>query len=106
MSSAPSSDSTAPSGSSTPLKALPAAPKDGADDATTTLNVNGAGVKLDHLGPLVVHVDGTMSRIGNWAEMSEIERENTLRVLGKRNQQRLAKLRAESGHDEPEDGKA
>ncbi|KAF3389310.1 Lysine-specific demethylase JMJ30 [Penicillium rolfsii] len=52
------------------------------------------GVTLDHLGPMVVNVDGTLSRIGNWEQMTEIERKNTLRVLGKRNQQRLQKLRA------------
>lgn len=52
------------------------------------------GVSLDHLGPMVVNVDGTLSRIGNWEQMTEIERKNTLRVLGKRNKQRLEKLRA------------
>jgi hypothetical protein len=49
-------------------------------------------VKLDHLGPLVVNKDGSLSRIGNWAEMADIERENTLRILGKRNQARRAAL--------------
>lgn len=53
-----------------------------------------AGVSLDHLGPMVVNVDGTLSRIGNWEQMTEIERKNTLRVLGKRNKQRLEKLRS------------
>lgn len=52
------------------------------------------GVSLDHLGPMVVNVDGTLSRIGNWEQMTEIERKNTLRVLGKRNKERLEKLRA------------
>lgn len=60
---------------------------------TINLSVGGEGVKLDHIGPLVVNVDGTMSRISNWTEMSEIEKQNTLRILGKRNQQRLKKLR-------------
>ncbi|KXJ86657.1 hypothetical protein Micbo1qcDRAFT_97482, partial [Microdochium bolleyi] len=45
---------------------------------TTTLAVDGDGVKLDHLGPLVVNVDGTMSRISNWDKMAQIERDNTL----------------------------
>jgi hypothetical protein len=63
------------------------------------LNVGGEGVKLDHMGPLVVNQDGTMSRISNWAEMSEIERQNTLRILGKRNQLRLKKLREDAGID-------
>ncbi|WYZ37385.1 hypothetical protein EsH8_II_000891 [Colletotrichum jinshuiense] len=64
----------------------------------TTLDMGGSrggsvSTKLDHLGPLVVNQDGTMSRISNWGEMSEIERQNTLRILGRRNQIRLAKLR-------------
>ncbi|GAP85655.1 putative fungal specific transcription protein [Rosellinia necatrix] len=74
----------------TPLPALPAV----ADGASTTLEVNGAALRLDHLGPLVVNENGTMSRIANWEKMADIERENTLRILGKRNQMRLAKLRA------------
>jgi hypothetical protein len=78
---------------------LPAPPADGAD-VTRTLDVNGGGVRLDHLGPLVVNQDGTMSRIANWAEMSQIERDNTLRVLGKRNQLRLKTLRGEDGQAE------
>lgn len=87
--------STSPSGSH---PTLPAPGKKGEGDVTK-LDVSGEGsaVKLDHLGPLVVNHDGTMSRIGNWAEMSEAERKNTLRILGRRNQQRLAKLRGETG---------
>ncbi|KAK8086682.1 hypothetical protein PG994_001656 [Apiospora phragmitis] len=72
---------------------LPEPPQDGS--AARQLEVGGEGLKLDHMGPLVVHQDGTMSRIGNWAEMSELERENTLRIIGKRNQLRLKKLREE-----------
>lgn len=62
---------------------------------STQLNVNGEGVKLDHLGPLVVNKDGTLSRIANWDKMAEIEKQNTLRILGKRNQLRLGTLRGE-----------
>lgn len=47
------------------------------------------------MGPLVVNKDGTLSRISNWDKMAEIERQNTLRILGKRNQLRLDGLRAE-----------
>lgn len=75
---------------SKPLLALPAA-----DSSSTQLNVNGDSIKLDHLGPMVVNTDGTLSRIGNWQEMGEIERKNTLRVLGKRNKARLEALRGE-----------
>lgn len=44
---------------------------------------------------MVVGRDGTVSRIANWGEMAEIERRNALRILGKRNQLRLATLRGE-----------
>jgi hypothetical protein len=66
------------------------------DGAATKLDVSGEGssVKLDHLGPLVVNADGTLSRIDNWEEMTEIERTSTLRVLGKRNRERMEALKA------------
>jgi predicted Fe-S protein YdhL (DUF1289 family) len=41
-----------------------------------------------------------MSRISNWDKMAEIERENTLRIIGKRNQQRLAALKEARGISE------
>lgn len=86
-----SSSTSTENNKSTPL-ALPAAPQEGA----LKLDVSGAGgsVKLDHLGPLVVNQDGSLSRISNWDKMTEIEKKNTLRVLGKRNQQRLEALKA------------
>jgi hypothetical protein len=34
----------------------------------------GLGVRLDHLGPMVVNRDGTLSRIANWKHMTEMER--------------------------------
>ncbi|KAJ5144064.1 uncharacterized protein N7515_002851 [Penicillium bovifimosum] len=64
------------------------------DNIKFDMSGGGTTVKLDHLGPMVVNVDGTLSQIGNWKQMSDIERENTLRVLGKRNQKRLEALRA------------
>jgi hypothetical protein len=51
------------------------------------------GVKLDHLGPIVVNVDGSMSRIGNWDKMTELEKKNTFRIIAARNKVRLAALR-------------
>jgi len=39
---------------------------------------------------MVVNSDGTLSRIANWGEMSDIEQERTLRVLATRNKIRLA----------------
>ncbi|KAK4120016.1 hypothetical protein N657DRAFT_649591 [Parathielavia appendiculata] len=64
------------------------------EEGTTTMQVNGQPIALDKLGPMVVGRDGTISRIANWQEMTDLERENTLRVLGKRNQLRLGNLRA------------
>ncbi|KAH6851271.1 hypothetical protein B0I37DRAFT_373662 [Chaetomium sp. MPI-CAGE-AT-0009] len=81
----------------TPFPALPEPPQEpdaGPTSPTTTVRVNGQAVALDALGPMVVNRDGTVSRIGNWHEMTAIERQNTLRILGKRNQLRLGNLRA------------
>ncbi|KAE9372534.1 hypothetical protein N431DRAFT_457243 [Stipitochalara longipes BDJ] len=82
---------TASSDSKKPL-ALPEAPH----NSTTQLDMSNGDVsiKLDHLGPMVVNVDGTMSRISNWDKMADIEKENTLRIIGKRNKARLEVLRA------------
>ncbi|CAG9944318.1 unnamed protein product [Clonostachys rosea f. rosea IK726] len=59
-----------------------------------TLDVSGDGttVKLDQMGPLVVNHDGSMGRLTNWAEMTKAEQKNTLRILGRRNKQRLEEL--------------
>jgi hypothetical protein len=88
--------------STTPKKplALPEAPH----NSTTQLDMsNGdASVKLDHLGPMVVNVDGTLSRISNWDKMMDIEKENTLRIIVKRNQARLESLRAKEKEKEGE----
>lgn len=47
---------------------------------------------------MVVIRDGTLSHIANWKRMTDIERRNTLRVLGKRNQLRQETLKtAEKG---------
>lgn len=81
---------------------IPALPAPGqgdveGDGSSRTLEVDGKAVALDHLGPMVVGRDGTVSRIANWDEMTEMERRNTLRVLCKRNQVRLAALRGKDG---------
>lgn len=75
-------------------------PSTSTDGATAQLNVGGQAVKLDHLGPLVVNKDGTLSRIANWDTMTEIERQNTLRILVKRNQVRTEALKEAAGNQE------
>jgi len=49
---------------------------------------------------MVVGEDGSLSRITNWQAMTESERATTMRVLTKRNMQRLEKLRA-AGQGKP-----
>ncbi|PBK92627.1 hypothetical protein ARMGADRAFT_967130 [Armillaria gallica] len=68
----------------TPLR-LPA-PSDKSD--VTQVGI-GLTVKLDDLGPMVVNSDSTLSRVANWANMTEKEKETTLRVLSARNKIRL-----------------
>ena len=60
-------------------------------------------VRLEALGPVVVAEDGTISRIGNWAQMTPAEQANTQRILSQRNNQRLAWLRAALVVPEPLD---
>ncbi|KAJ7468687.1 hypothetical protein FB451DRAFT_379174 [Mycena latifolia] len=54
------------------------------------LYTGGPAVKIEDLGPMVVNSDGTLSRISNWSNMTEAEKERTLRVLSARNKIRLA----------------
>lgn len=61
---------------------LPAPPTNG---EKTMLEVNGDSISLDHLGPMVVNSDGTLSRINNWEGLSQIEKDKTLRLIVKRN---------------------
>lgn len=79
--------------------ALPEAP---ANATQLDMSTGGTTVSLDHLGPMVVNVDGTMSRIANWDKMAEIEKKNTLRIIGKRNKDRLAALKAGAAQNEGE----
>lgn len=85
---------------SKPSQPLPLPGPSTSTDGTTQLNVGGQAVKLDHLGPLVVNKDGTLSRIANWETMTEIERQNTLRILVKRNQVRTEALKEAAGNQE------
>lgn len=52
--------------------ALPA-PDESRD--VTRLNVNGGAVLFNHLGPVVVNEDGSLSRIANWDKMMPREQE-------------------------------
>jgi len=79
-----------------PFAVLALPPATGRLGDPTQVTVNGGSVSLeDEMGPLVVNENGTLSRIANWAEMTPIERERTVRILGKRNKLRLDKLKAD-----------
>ncbi|ORX98061.1 hypothetical protein K493DRAFT_313825 [Basidiobolus meristosporus CBS 931.73] len=58
----------------------------------------GTTFRLDELGPVVVNEDGSISRIDNWKEMTEIERKNVYRILLKRNKERLERLKAQENN--------
>jgi predicted Fe-S protein YdhL (DUF1289 family) len=53
---------------------------------------------------MVIGVDGTMSRISNWGEMTDAEKESTLKLIGRRNQSRLKALGREEGMEGGEAG--
>lgn len=76
--------------------ALPA-PGDEGGGAITLDCSTGEAVKLDHLGPVVVNSDGTLSRIANWSEMTEKEQQLTKRRVAKRNVERLRSFQGEVG---------
>ncbi|CAK1358747.1 uncharacterized protein RHO25_002172 [Cercospora beticola] len=102
---------SAPSAKPTPATDAPVLDENGAplglpapatEDEATKLDLSSGAdtVKLDHLGPLVVNKDGTLSRISNWEGMTEQEKKATLRILGKRNQLRTDALKAEGDKDQ------
>jgi len=51
-------------------------------------------------GGFAVNGDGSMSRISNWQQMTEVEQDTTYRRLRKRNQERLELLRFTKSHHE------
>lgn len=61
-------------------------------DVPTSTEPNNV-IKLDHLGPMVVNSDGTISRIANWQNLSDIEKERSLKLLAKRNNTRMDSLK-------------
>ncbi|KAI0087693.1 hypothetical protein BDY19DRAFT_952666 [Irpex rosettiformis] len=65
----------------------PETPKELVLSTHRKLDVSGEGetMKFDELGPMVVNSDGTLSRIANWQNMTEGERERTVKVLVARN---------------------
>ena len=62
-------------------------------------------MKLDQFGPIVLNADGSMSRIKNWDSMDQRERDNTARVICRRNKKRAQDLRENRLQAEQEGGK-
>jgi hypothetical protein len=82
---------------SPPLLALPAPNEIQAEGESAVQLTVGQRVSLEEeLGPLVVNSDGTVARISNWKQLSTQERANVLRVLGKRNKERLEALKEQA----------
>jgi hypothetical protein len=63
---------------------------------STTIEHRQQTVELDQLGPIIINTDGTMQRITNWDKMTEQEKRNIMRIIPKRNAQRLAALQRDS----------
>ena len=76
------------------LLALPS-PEDASTSVTLDVST-GEAVTLDHIGPVVVNTDGTLSRITSWHRMTDDERRVAKRRIAKRNVERL-KVFAERG---------
>jgi len=88
----PTTQQPDPSASERP-QALPT--RENPPQATLDLSSGSGTATLPGLGPMVVNVDGTISRIANWDQMAEVERQNTLRILKRRNKVRLDALKAQ-----------
>ena len=70
------------------LLGLPAG--DGTSATETHKLVLGESTSLyDKMGPLVINDDGSTRRIANWDVLTEKEKQNTLRVISRRNKVRL-----------------
>ncbi|CAO3617369.1 unnamed protein product [Cunninghamella blakesleeana] len=83
-----------------PILALPST----AEETVEKVDVNDT-YKLKELGPVVVNENGTLSRINNWREMTDIEKSNVNRILLKRNRARLEKLKAKAAAEEQSEEK-
>ena len=71
------------------LLGLPAGDGSSESQSDTHKLVLGEGYSLyDKMGPLVINDDGSTRRIANWEVMTDREKQNTLRVLSRRNKVR------------------
>jgi hypothetical protein len=52
-----------------------ALPAPDSQNTNPTVQLNGSSIGLDYLGPIIVQADGTLTRISNWSELSEGEKQ-------------------------------
>lgn len=74
------------------------APSSCTSDASATEDQDAASLAM--LGPIVLNKDGTMSRISNWHEMVDKEKESAMRLISKRNKARKKALSELQEEDE------
>ena len=58
-------------------------------------------IQLTELGAIIINSDGTMSKIENWNELTDLEKARSLRLIAKRNAKRKAQL--EQMENQPKD---
>ena len=58
-----------------------------------------AACTLDHLGPMIINSDGTISRIPNWTQLSPQEQQTALRRIAARNKQRIDSLKQQNNDE-------
>lgn len=83
------------------MGATPHVPAPGITPSSGALDV-GTGessTSFEDLGPVVLNEDGSLSRIKNWADMTEAERRRTGKVIAKRNAKRRDVLLKALGKD-------
>ena len=56
-------------------------------------------IQLTELGAIILNVDGTISKVENWQELTPAEQAKTLRVIAKRNARRKAALEQQQSED-------
>ncbi|CAM9299904.1 unnamed protein product [Choristocarpus tenellus] len=64
----------------------------------------GETMRFDEIGPVITNTDGTVRRIANWQELTDREREVTLRRIGNRNRERTAALKSKAIQEEEVEG--
>ena len=86
------------------LLALPGFEESSYKEVSQQIEVGGEPLRLDELGPMIVNRDGTLRRITNWDTLTTSEKESTMRIVTKRNRERLLVLKKKLGLENGSDG--